>query len=90
MDEMRGLQVVCSVFDVKAEGFMQPMFFQARGQAMRSFQDAVNDADSVFFKHPEDYTLFQVAYWNPQVGELVLLEAHDPICKGVDVKEVVS
>jgi len=76
---------VCSIFDTKSEAWMTPLFFQATGQAVRSFADAVNQADSDFGKHPEDYTLFVLADWDPQEGKLEVLKAPVALVTGVNV-----
>lgn len=66
--------VICSIYDVKAEAFSQPMFFQAVGQALRSFIDAVSDtsrADNNFAKHPADYNLYRIGEFDDQTGAIV-------------------
>lgn len=65
---------IMAVYDSKVEAFMTPMFFQAVGQAVRSFSDAVN-GDSEFSKHPEDYVLFELGEFNPQTGMVESLSA---------------
>jgi len=47
-----------SCYDSKAEAYMQPFFMNAKGQALRAFADLVNDGQSQFSKHPEDFVLF--------------------------------
>jgi len=61
---------VCAIYDAKAEAWLTPLFFQAVGQALRSFGDAVNQNDSDFGKHPEDYTLFLLGDFDNQTGVL--------------------
>lgn len=66
--------VICSIHDTKAEAFSQPMFFQAVGQALRSFIDAVTDerdGNNNFAKHPEDFNLFRIGTFDDQTGEIV-------------------
>ena len=43
-----GTLQLCSVYDCKSEAWQNPMCFQALGQAMRSFGDAVNSSDTEF------------------------------------------
>lgn len=79
---------VLAVHDKKAELFSQPMFFQAIGQGVRAFADAVNDGKSGYAKHPEDYTLFQVAWFDDVKGEF---EPLNPVVSlGVAVSFVTS
>jgi hypothetical protein len=78
---------MCSIYDSKAEAWMTPMFFQAVGQAVRSFSDAVNDKSSEFGKHPEDYVLFAVADFDDRSGE-VDASVCESLVKGINlVKE---
>ncbi len=82
--------LLCSIYDSKAEAWLNPMCFQALGQAMRSFSDAVNSNEGDFSRHPEDYTLFHIGSFNVGSGELVVLEAPMVVCLGINVKEVLS
>lgn len=61
---------MCSFRDAKAEAWHTPLFFQSDAQAIRSFGDAVNgrEPDNELARHPEDYTLFAVADWDPDTG----------------------
>lgn len=59
-----------SVYDSKAEIFNQPQFFIAKGEAIRAFADVVNDPKAPMNKHPEDYTLFEIGYYDPETGRL--------------------
>lgn len=49
---------VFTVYDSKAEAYLQPFFSVSKGAAIRSFSDAINDSQSTIGKHPEDYILF--------------------------------
>lgn len=62
---------VFSVYDEKAEAFLQPFFTRTVGEAERMFGDAVNDQESPFCKHAADYTLFEIGEFDQALGELV-------------------
>lgn len=63
------MQLLCfTVHDAAAGAFLQPFFFQARGQASRAFADSVNDPEHMFGKHPHDYTLFALGTFNSIEG----------------------
>lgn len=47
---------------------MQPFFFKTQGEAIRAWIDVVNDQNTTFAKHPEDYTLFEIAEYNEEQG----------------------
>lgn len=68
--------VMCAVFDSAVGAFMQPFWAQSEGSAVRGFGDAVNDPKLEFGKHPQDYTLFALATFDDQTGEVVFLQTH--------------
>jgi len=60
------------VYDSKVGAYMLPHFMQSAGQAIRSFTDAVNAPDSMFGKHPGDYTLFEIGEYDELLGTTVM------------------
>lgn len=65
---------VFAVYDSKACFFGQPFFDQHVNSAIRNFSDAVNDGsnpNNMWFKHPEDFSLFEIGDFNNETGELV-------------------
>lgn len=60
-----------AVYDTKAEAYLLPFFCQTKGQALRSFDDAVNSQDHQFNRHAKDYTLFHLGSYDEQTGEIV-------------------
>lgn len=69
--------LVFAVFDAAVEAFMVPMFFDAKGQAIRIFSDACNKEGHDFNAHPEDYTLFHIGMYDPKKGLLEPLATPD-------------
>ncbi len=53
-----------SVFDSKCAAYMQPFFFNSRGQAIRAFTDLANDPNSMISKHAADFTLFSIGSYD--------------------------
>jgi len=53
-----------TVYDSKAELYMPPFYNQSTGQAVRAFDDTCNQKDHPFWKHPEDYTLFEIGSYD--------------------------
>lgn len=47
-----------SVFDSKVGSFARPFFMSSKGEALRAWQDLVNDPQTQFCKHAADFTLF--------------------------------
>jgi hypothetical protein len=81
------MKLVCAaIHDQKVGAFMQPFFVRSRGEAMRTFVDAVHDSNSPFGKHPEDFVLFLLAEYDDGDGSFssatpppVLLSALDAL-----------
>lgn len=64
---------VYTVYDSKAEAYLQPFYFSAKGQAIRAFTDMANDQNHQFYKHPEDYTLFELGSWEDSTASFHVL-----------------
>lgn len=65
-----------AIYDSKAGAFLSPFFSINTATAVRDFSRAANDADTQFFVHAADYSLMEIATWNPDTGELVPHVAH--------------
>jgi len=76
--------VLLALYDSAAEGYMRPFFSPSRGEAIRSFGDLVKDQTHPVGQHPEDYTLFELATFNPQTGQLTVERAPVSLGNGVD------
>lgn len=59
------LNIYC-VYDKKAAAFGTPFFMSQNGEAIRMFDDLVNDTRSRVNKHPEDYELWNVGQWQDE------------------------
>ena len=57
-----------AVRDSKAGVFMTPNLYQTKGVARRAFTDAVNDPNTPFSKHPDDYALFALGTYCEESG----------------------
>jgi hypothetical protein len=64
------LLILCSIYDTKVGAFAPPFCAKAKGEAMRSFQDALGDPQLPFGKHPADFVLYVVAVFNDQDGRM--------------------
>lgn len=62
---------VFSVYDSKADAYLQPFFVVNRAVAIRSFSSAAVDPASNFFRHPADFQLVELGEWDPSLGALV-------------------
>lgn len=59
---------IFSVYDSKAELYMQPFFASNREVARRMFSQAVEDEGHEFARHSEDYSLFLVGMFDMSKG----------------------
>jgi len=79
---------VCSVFDSKAKCFSQPFFTPTKAVAVRAFSDQANDGTSQLFKHPEDFTLYCVGYFDDENGRFENVELPEPLGIAANFKGV--
>lgn len=59
-----------AIKDRALNAYMRPFFAQTKGQAIRMFNDEINNADSPMHKHPDDYDLWYLGEWDDQTGRL--------------------
>ncbi len=57
-----------SIYDSKAEAYLQPFYSQTTGTAIRSFESAVNENGHDFNKYAGDYTLFELGDFDQADG----------------------
>ena len=58
---------------------------QATGQAMRAFEDTVNDVTTQFGKHPEDFTLFEIGTFDDQTCTFDLYKTNISLAKAIEL-----
>lgn len=78
-----------SIHDVKAGAYLPPFFMHSDGVALRLFSDSCNDREHAFGKHPEDYTLFCLGYFEDDEGSVTAMGAKQSMGNGVDFKKLV-
>lgn len=77
--------VVVSVRDSAVDAYSRPFYVPTIGMAVRSFQDEVNNPESPMYKHPADYTLFELATFDEDTGKFHNLDVPRQVMRGVDV-----
>ena len=77
---------ICAVYDMAVEAFSRPMFVRASGEALRSFKDEVQRSDpgNPLFKHPGDYSLYELGTWTDDDCGFTLLAKPERIARGSD------
>ena len=79
-----------SIYDSIAQAFMKPMYFHNDGEALRIFEQAVNDEnkENMIYKHPEQFTLFSIGEWDDKVAMVEQkTQEHKPIGIGIEYKK---
>lgn len=61
---------VFTIRDSKVDACMRPFFAQSTKEGIRIWEDSVNSPDSGFFKHPEDYFLYEIGEFDPALGRI--------------------
>lgn len=69
---------VYTVYDSAAKFFHPPMFLRSRGEALRMWQDLVNDEKTSMCRHPKDFSLIEIGTYDDQKGEF-LNEKHQDL-----------
>lgn len=64
---------VYSIRDVKT-GFLSPTFEINDAVAMRNFEHAIQNSDSILFSHAADFSLFRIGTFDSDSGRLMPLE----------------
>jgi len=58
-----------AVYDSKTQAFDKPMFMLTNGQAIRGWETAANNPESDYYKHPDDFTLFELGSYDDSTGK---------------------
>lgn len=80
------MKILVALYDRATEAYAPPMMVHTRGEAIRSFKQAVNDNNTSISQHPTDFELCQIGTYNEQTGELVP-QPIERIARGEDYKE---
>ena len=75
---------IFTVFDSGISAYMRPFFDVARGSALRSFADIVQDKTSAIGKHPQDFTLFEIGEYDDSTAKITTYDA--PVSLGVAIE----
>jgi hypothetical protein len=76
-----------TVYDSKAEAYLQPFYAPSTGQAIRSFQETCNTPDHVFFKYPEDFTIFEMGTFDDATSIIDTYKTPTSLGKAIEFKQ---
>lgn len=74
---------VYTVYDSKAQVYMQPLFFRADGEAIRAFSASIARPGHTFADYPADYTLFAIGEFDDDNAMFSQYDAHRNLGNGV-------
>lgn len=66
---------VFTMYDSKAEAYLQPFFMVNAGMAIRALTEVINDVNHTFCKHAADYTLFEIGTFDDSTSEITMHKA---------------
>jgi hypothetical protein len=66
---------IFAIYDSKSEIYNKPFFAPTAGAAIRDFELAINNEDSMLAKYPDDYTLFEVGVYEDTTCEIRAYDA---------------
>ena len=78
------IKEIFAVYDNKTETYGQPYFAITKGEAIRAFQDIINDITHPLGKHPEDFALYALGTYNDKNGDLEKLKMPKEVGRGLD------
>lgn len=77
---------VFSVYDSKAHVFNLPFYQPTTPAAIRMFSDLCNDAQSMVFRHPGDYVLYEIGEYDDSIGKFTSYSEHHHLGVGSQYK----
>lgn len=81
------LLIAVAVRDSAVDAFMRPFFTPSTAFAVRSFFEAVKEADSPMSKAPQDYALFHLGSFDEESGKFENLPHPVQLVRAQDLKE---
>jgi len=78
---------IYSIYDSKAEAYLQPFFSPNNAVAIRNFQNVLQDPNSNINRWPEDFTLFAIGTWDEDTGQITPAEQIKSLGNGLQHRE---
>lgn len=74
---------VYTVFDSKAQVYMQPFYMRADGEAIRAFRQSIARPGHQFADYPADYTLFGIGEYDDDTARFAQYDSFVNLGNGV-------
>lgn len=68
---------VFTVFDSKAEAYLNPFYARTTAEGVRLFKAAADDPEHNYHRFAGDFSLFEIGEWDERTGDMVLYSAHE-------------
>lgn len=78
---------IYSIFDNAAKNYGTPHTARTDAEAIRQFANVVNEPNNVINQTPDDFTLFRIAAFDNNTGEIIP-EPPTKITNGVECKKL--
>lgn len=76
------IYILCVIHDRSINAYINLHCVRAEGQAIRQFQDGINDPNAgALHKHPDDYDLFRIGTYDDDTGQ-THSESHKKLADG--------
>lgn len=66
---MKMIKLIYAIHDSAVKAYMNPFMVKAEGEAVRAFQQAVNDQTTQMSQSPEHFKLFELGTFDERRGE---------------------
>lgn len=66
---------IFTIYDSKAQAYLQPFFCVNNAVAIRTFTTAANNPEHDFNRYAADYTLFAIGEFEPTSGNINIFES---------------
>jgi len=74
-----------SIYDVKTNIYMPPMYYHNAGHAMRNVSDQCKSNATTVSNHPEDFRLFELGEFNDETAEINIHQTPILTCEMSDL-----
>lgn len=63
-------KLICfALYDSKLQAFCSPFQMRTKGEAVRALTELVNDSNTTVSKHPEDFALMELGFYDESNGQ---------------------
>lgn len=78
-------KLMCAVYDTVSQMYAPPFYALSKGDAIRSFSNAVNDKNmGDLHKHPKDFLLYFLGEFDDRSGSLSVMDPPERLGLGSD------